>query len=860
MRVFSYLLIFLTISIWSCDSSVPFDQHEDRVIIHLESGELNLIPLSSQAIRVQLSRDLKEEELILVNELPIPEFSVEESGGTLKLKTDEFTVSFNQKTEVLKFLDKEGKVFLSEKANSRKFVADSVMGEPCFFVEQTFDSPEDEFLFGLGQFQDGHYNLKNKTRKLIQVNSQIAIPFLYSSKGYGMLWHQYGLTEFNPADNGITIIKDTTTSDEGKQVEVTTTAGTQKVSQRQSLYEGKFTLESAGSYTLMLDLGDMDNRHLLIVDGEPVIDQSNLWLPPSVSEIVDLEAGEHNVQIVCSSNNTPKLTWRPTDNTTTFRSPHAKSLDYVVFAGEDADAVINNYRALSGQAPMLPKWAYGFWQCRERYTSADHMVNTVKEFRKRNLPLDVIVQDWQYWGDRGWGVPQLDKTRYPDPSGFIKELHDMNAHFTISIWSNPDKNSEIGKYYVENGLFIPGTKWLDYFNPETSKSYWQTLNDNLFVHGVDGWWMDATEPENDALTGEMTAAGPGDFYRLTYPLFVSKSVYEGQRKVTDEKRVTILTRSAFAGQQRYGTINWSGDIGGTWDGYRRQIASGMNFTMTGMPYWTTDIGGFFRPGWGQYENEGFKELLTRWFQWGAFSTIFRIHGYQSETELWKYGETVVENGRKMLNLRYTLLPYIYSQAWQISNNGSTMMRPMVMDYQGDAEAVSQPYQYMFGDAFLVAPVTEPEVEKQEVYLPKGNGWYDYWTGAFQEGGQSVEVSTPLDQIPLFVKSGAIVPFGEEVQYSSQSKNETLEIRIYTGADGAFTLYEDEGDNYNYEDGAYSEITFVWDDAGKTLTIGDRKGEFKGMLQNRVFELVVIKENDQLKKLIEYSGVSSVLKF
>ena len=295
---------------------------------------------------------------------------------------------------------------------------------------------------------------------------------------------------------------------------------------------------------------------------------------------------------------------------------------------------------------MFPRWAYGFWQCRERYTSAKHLVETVKAFRERRLPMDVIVQDWQYWGSRGWGVPQFDATQYPDPAGFIGEIHKLNAHFNISIWSNPDQNSEIGKQYVAKNRFIPGTKWLDYYNPETRKEYWNTLKVNMFDNGVDSWWMDAVEPENDALTGEKTYIGPGDLYRLTYPLMVSKAVYEGQRETSQDKRVCILTRSAFLGQQRYGVINWSGDIGGDWDTYRRQIVAGLNFTITGLPYWTTDIGGFFRPGASQYSDPKYHELLVRWFQWGALNPIFRMHGYMSETEPWKYGSKVEERDRK----------------------------------------------------------------------------------------------------------------------------------------------------------------------------------------------------------------------
>lgn len=857
LKFFAPIFLMLLFSFNSINTS--YTLHKDRISIPLSEGILNIIPLTDNSIRIQINGEniKQDEELILVNKLPVPAFKVTENTNEIELKTASIAVSFNKKTKALNFKDSKGKVFLSEKADSRKMSSGTVNGNPCLVVEQSFNSPEKEFLFGLGQFQDGHYNLKDVSRKLTQVNTQIAVPFLYSNRGYGILWHQYGITEFNPADNLITLVKNTKSSDNNKEVEVTTTSGTQKVTQRQALFSGKFNVEKEGQYSMMLDLGDMDSRHLVIIDDKTIIDQSNLWLPPAVSALVNLKAGEHSVQIVCNTTNTPKLSFRKADNSTTFRSVNAKALDYVVFKGKDADEVIKSYRSVSGQAPMLPLWAYGFWQCRERYTSSEHLINTVKEFRKRKLPLDVIVQDWQYWGSNGWGVPQFDEKNYPNPSGFIKELHDLNSHFVVSVWSNPDKNSSIGKKYVENGMYIPNTKWLDYFNPETGKAYWNTLNQNLFSNGVDGWWMDATEPENDALVGTTTHLGSGDFYRLTYPLFVSKSVFEGQRKTNPEKRVTILTRSAFAGQQRFGTINWSGDIGGTWDGFKRQIVSGMNFTLTGMPYWTTDIGGFFRPGGGQYMDEKFQELLTRWFQWGAFSTIFRLHGYQTETEPWKYGQKVEDNMREMLNLRYQLMPYIYSETSKIKT-GSTFMRPLVMDFQNDEKAVSKPYEYMFGKSFLVAPVIESGVADWKVYLPKWTKWFDFWSEKSFDGGQEVKVNVPLNRIPLFVKAGAIIPFGSIVQSTNEKKWDNLEIRIYEGADGEFTFYEDEGDNYNYEKGRFATITFKWNDLKKTLSISEPKGSFSGMIKERKFKVVKVSSNlkqpnTTTEKYVDYKG-------
>lgn len=853
MRIFLVVSVLLT-TLFGCKLEAGYVKSDDHVRLRLSNGSLAIYPLSDNAVRVQFFQveDKSLPELVFEGKTSVPEFKVNESKKTHKVTLKNLVVEVDKKTGRLNYFDGSGKLILSEKAGSRTLKPDSIMGEPCFFVEQTFDSPEDETIFGLGQFQDGNFNLKGIARRLTQVNSQIAIPFIYSSKGYGLLWHQYGLTDFNPADNFVTLEKQEKPAESEKLVEVTTTAGTQKVSQNQSLYLGKFSVPKDGEYSIFMDLGAMGNRHYVVIDGKPVLDQTNMWLPPTAGTLVSLKAGEHEVQLVCKSDNQPLLSWKLVENTTTFRSPHAKMLDYVVFAGS-ADEVIASYRNLSGHAPMFPKWAYGFWQCRERYTSGTHLVETVKEFRKRQLPVDVIVQDWQYWGSRGWGVPQFDEKNYPNPAGFIKELHDLNAHFNISIWSNPDKNSEIGKQYVAKNRFVGDTKWLDYFNPETRKEYWTTLKENMFDNGVDSWWMDAVEPENDALTGERTFIGPGDFYRLTYPLMVSKAVYEGQREATNDKRVCILTRSAFSGQQRYGVINWSGDIGGDWDTYKRQIVAGLNFSISGLPYWTTDIGGFFRPGQSQYTDPKFHELLTRWFQWSVFNPIFRMHGYMSETEPWKYGQQVEDNMRKMLNLRYQLLPYIYSEAWKVTN-GSTMMRPLVMDFNGDTEAVNQPYEYMFGKAFLVAPITESGVAQRDVYLPKSTNWYDFYSGKRIEGGQTVQADASLDRIPLFVKAGSIVPMGSVVQHSAQDLNHELEIRIYEGADGEFTLYEDEGDSYNYEKGQFSTIQFTWDDAKKELTISERKGSFQGMIADRTFKIVRINQAESTVQTdISYKG-------
>jgi alpha-D-xyloside xylohydrolase len=864
------MIISLLPALFGCQEKLNYRQVSNGINIAMPEGTMGIYPVSDNAVRIKFINDKETTvpEFVLRSDYVVPEFRISETSSKILVRAKNIHVLVDRKTGRISFSDPSGKIFLCEKAGTRKLIPGTVMGEPCYLAEQCFESPADEYIFGLGQFQDGHYNLRGISRRLTQVNSQIAIPFIYSNRGYGLLWHQYGLTDFNPADNFITLEKkEKSTSGDNQIGEVTTTSGTLKVSHEHSVYIGGFNVPADGEYSIFLDLGDMGNRHLVVIDGKPCIDQANWWLPPTAGTLVNLKAGRHQVQVVCKSDNRPKLSWKLKDNLTTFRSPNARMLDYVVFYGPSADSVIASYRRLSGQVPMLPLWAYGFWQCRERYTSGSQLVEAVKEFRRRNFPVDVIVQDWQYWGNKGWGVPEFDTANYANPAGFIKNIHDLHAHFNISIWSNPDRNSVIGKEYVEKNLYIKGSKWLDYFNPETRKSYWNTLNENLFTYGIDSWWMDATEPENDALKGVSTYIGLGDFYRLTYPLLVCQAVYEGQRNTTNDKRVCILTRSAFPGQQKYGSINWSGDIGGTWDAYKRQIVAGLNYTITGLPYWTTDIGGFFRPGNSQYSDAKYHELLTRWFQWGAFNPVFRIHGYQTETEPWKYGTVVEDHMRKMLDLRYRLLPYIYSEAWQVTSNGSTMMRPLVMDFREDTKAIDQPYEYMFGKSILVAPVTEPGVTGRDVYLPKSTDWYDFWTGKRYNGGQTIKTEASLDKIPLFIKAGTILPMGKFIQYAQEKPADTLEIRIYRGADGQFDLYEDEGDNYNYEKGKYTIIPFIWDEKNQSLTIGKRRGSYPGYLTKRIFTVVLVSESagngiseSTIKRQVSYMGMDVKIEY
>ena len=376
---------------------------------------------------------------------------------------------------------------------------------------------------------------------------------------------------------------------------------------------------------------------------------------------------------------------------------------------------------LTGPAPLLPLWAYGYIHCRERFHSNEEILTTAEEFRKRQLPLDLIVQDWQYWGKYGWNAMKFDEQFYPDPASMISRLHGMNVKLMVSVWSKIDPETDVGKQFAEKGYYIPGTQWVDFFNPAAASLYWKNFSERMLSLGIDAWWQDADEPENDDLAGRNTFAGPGEKVRVLYPLIVNKTVYEGQRRDAPNKRVLILSRSAFLGQQRYASTTWSGDVGNGWDSLKRQITAGLGYTASGLPYWTTDAGGFFRPGPGQYSDPAYHERFLRWFQFASFSPLQRVHGYQTDTEPWRYGDEVEGVVRRYLNLRYQLLPYIYSQAAAVSLHGSTLMRPLVMDFAQDDQALTQKYEYMFGPAFLVSPVLEAGAVRWPVFAPATSG-------------------------------------------------------------------------------------------------------------------------------------------
>ena len=576
--------------------------------------------------------------------------------------------------------------------------------------------------------------------------------------------------------------------------------------------------------------------------------------------------------------------------------------NYYFINGGDADGVIAGMRNLTGQAPMFPLWTFGFWQSRERYASQDELLGVVKEYRKLGIPLDGIIQDWQYWStdNRHWNSTEFGNPAFSDPQKMVEDVHKQNAHIIFSVWPSFGPESNIHKELKSKNMLFDfetyppdfGVRVYDTFNPEARNIYWKYMNRNIFSIGADGWWLDATEPEHVAVKDsdfdqESYLGSLRSLYNA-FPLVSVGGVYDHQREVSDKKRVFILTRSAFAGQQRYGANSWSGDVDARWDVLHNQIPAGLNFSICGIPYWNTDIGGFFvRDFEGGLKNKAYHELYVRWMQYGTFTPMMRSHGTNVFREIFQFGQRgdwAFDVQEKYINLRYRLLPYMYSTGWDVTKKSGSFLRALFMDFNHDKKIHDITDQYLFGRSLLVAPVTAPmyvtnsgeksvadfsRTGKRKVYLPQGTKWYDLWTNELVEGGTTIEKETPIDIIPVYVKAGTILPLAQQTQFATEKKWNILDVYIYPGADGEFTLYEDENDNYNYEKGIFSEIVFSWNDKNKTLSVSGRKGDFPGMLKDRKFNIVVVKPgknyieekmNPQYDKIISYKGKSIKVNF
>lgn len=591
-----------------------------------------------------------------------------------------------------------------------------------------------------------------------------------------------------------------------------------------------------------------------------------------------------------------------TDNAegTSFDSEVGGCVDYYFLYGGNADGVVAQMRALTGQVPMFPLWTYGFWQSKERYKNQDELVGVVRRYRELGVPLDGIIQDWQYWGNNYlWNAMDFLADGFYDPKKMMDEIHGLNAKGMISIWASFGPMTKPYKEMKQKGMLFGFTTWpssgselwpprLDYpsgvcvydaYNPEARDIYWRYLDAGIFRYGMDAWWMDSTDPdhldEKSADFDTPTYLGTFRKVRNAFPLMTVGGVYTHQRAADSDKRVFILTRSAFAGQQRYGANTWTGDVQGTWNTFKRQLPAGLNFSLCGIPNWNTDIGGFFLGSYPKrLDDADYRELYVRWLQFGTFCPMMRSHGTDAPREIWQFGqkgEPYYDAIEKFIRLRYTLLPYIYSTSWEVTSRQSSFLRALAMDFSADKHVWDMGSEYMFGKAFLVCPVTDPMYSKQEgdncmpdfgtvksaqVYLPQGTAWYDYWTNERHEGGTTVDKAVPLDVMPLYVRAGSIVPLGPDVQYATEKPWDNLVLAVYPGADGCFCLYEDEFDNYNYESGVYTEIPLKWDDAKHTLTIGARQGSYPGMLEERRF---VVRTPDGKEKTVAYTGKKLTVK-
>ena len=759
------LLIPFAAAQWTPRNPVTaVQQQSDGLLLTQQTGTLKIVVCSDSIIHVLHSPTANFSEqpdyVVVKKNWPGAKFDVQSTDNEVVLSTAALKLIVGRIDGSITYRAADGGQLLQEA--SRKLTPVEVNGEHTYHAESFFSIyGSHEALYGLGQHQAGVWNYRGESVDITQDNSNISIPFLVSSKGYGVYWNNDSRSRFN----------------------------------------NKFA--------------------------------NYLYVSSEVADVID----------------------------------------YYFFYGPDLDKVVADYRDLTGQAPLFGRWAYGFWQCKNRYKSQDEILGVAKKYRDLHIPVDDIVQDWFWWNRKGEFV--FNKN-YPDPKGMVDELHKENFHLMISIWPFFEPGSANYDYMQKQGWFVDKFKFAkppyhtnamavyDATNPEARKFYWSEINKALFSIGIDAWWMDTTEPETEGqedniLLGHKLFAGSGNRYVNIYPLMDTGAVYDGQRATSDKKRVYILSRSAFSGEQRNSVTAWSGDINSDFFSFRRQIPAGLNFALSGIPYWTTDIGGFV---FGSPTDPAFRELFVRWFQFGTFSPILRVHGTRNpdENELWSYGPDAQKILVNFDKLRYRMLPYIYSLAWKTTSEGYTPMRPLVMDFRTDERAQNIGDQFMFGPAILVNPVTEPAATTRQLYLPNAK-WYDFWSGTQVAGGRMIEAPAPLDRLPLYVRAGSILPLGPEMEWSTEKPADPIELRIYPGADGDFTLYEDENDNYNYEKGVHATIPLHWDSDKSTLTIGDRKGDFPGMLKQRTFRVVFVHKDhgggiaatDEPDRVVTYSG-------
>jgi alpha-D-xyloside xylohydrolase len=660
----------------------------------------------------------------------------------------------------IEFADEQGNHILQEFQDSpRRYTKTEVNGESLYSLSERFYPKVQEAIYGLGQHQSGAFNYRGSTIELAQANTDVTIPLLVSTQGYGIFWNTAAFSYF-------------------------------------------------------------DNRF------------------PSEFK---------------------------------FSSNASHAIDYYFLYGPEIDQIIHQYREMTGHAPMYGEWTYGFWQSKDRYKSSEELLNIAAEYRAAHVPLDNIVQDWYWWVHQG--DPEFRPDAYPDVPGTLTKLHDEHVHAMVSVWAMFDPKSENWQQMQSLGLTIPDTTDYDATNPAAGNFYWKNLLGKLAAQGWDAFWLDSSEPEKAYAHGGQSDAslydkklfiGNGALYTNVFPLMHTGNIYTHWRETTDKKRLFILTRSGFAGDQRYAATTWSGDVFSTFHAFRRQVPAGLNFALSGMPYWTTDIAGYGPPYARDTHDPSYQELYTRWYEFGVFCPIFRTHGHRenNENELFSYGPVtpILVSYDK---LRYRMLPYIYSLAWKVTSDDATIMRPLVMDWRSNEKVWDIGDEFMFGPSILVSPVTEEAAKDRYLYLPPAPRWYDFWTGKETSGDQRFDATAPLDRIPLYVKAGSILPLGPEIEYAGEKPEAPIELRVYRGANAHFDLYEDQGDTYNYEKGEKAVIPMDWNDASQTLSIGSRSGVYPGMPEHREFRVVFVGENhgagpgvtESPDRTVDYSGSS-----
>ncbi len=831
-------------------------------------------------------------------------WDLEQNKDELVLKTSCISANISLVTGEITFSDSTGNILLREQHGGGKtFIPVSVEGKQFYNIKQVFESPDDEALYGLGQHQNGQMNYKGQDVELIQHNIVAVVPFLYSTKDYGILWDNYSITRFGDPREFQPISSLNLFSKSGEPGGLTAeyysgselkTSRPEKVIGYEYLqsmdnwpqdipmlnskviWEGSFSSDIEGEHKFLFYASEY---YKLWIDDKLIYDDWRQgWNPWHDRFTVNLKKGEkHKIKLVWLRNE-GHIALKHLDplgsekqNRITLSSEVGEQIDYYFIHGTNADEVIQGYRLLTGKAPIMPKWAMGFWQSRERYITQNELLGVVKEYRKREIPIDNIILDWQYWEKDKWGSHEFDSARFPDPGGMIKELHEeLNTRIMVSVWPKFYRGIKNFKEMQKNGYLYQRNlekeckDWIGYvstfydaFNADARELFWNQINPRLNSIGFDGWWLDATEPDmgsNNSIEERKklmnpTALGPGAQYFNPYSLMNAKGVYEGLRESDSNKRIFILTRSAFAGQQRYAAATWSGDVASRWSKLGDQISAGLNFSLSGIPYWTHDIGGFSVEK--RYENakgedlKEWRELNTRWFQFGAFSPLFRSHGQLPYREIYNIAPENSVEYKSMVyydKLRYSLMPYIYTLAGKTYHNDYTIMRALVMDFADDTNVHNIGDQYMLGPALMVCPVYKYKARSRNVYLPALSGWYDFYSGKYYEGGRNVIAEAPLERIPLFVREGSIIPFGPEIQYSDEKPANPLTLYIYTGEDGYFELYEDENVNYNYKNDKYSTISFSYNDESGTVKIGKRKGSFPGMIDERLVHIVLVSKD------------------